>query len=331
MKGNNSSFAGQMTFDFSVYKNQQTIKYPGVPKAYLLFDEKDTSIIENFKQNFTGIKYIENKEICSGDVDYFLIFLSIKGLMNEEFLKVFFDVYDDMDNGKVVGLIIDDDLRKFDRRLELYNYYHNKFIKICDFKKEKGSNADIMRCGDVYERCYEKIGAFLNKLLNDEKNQKICAEDKFETCLKNDGKNGLRTKHKKMVDDENVGEENCMETKNEYNNCTIVNADQGNQISLAQGNENHIQQKQGIEKDELEIICETITKDIQCLNEEEKAQLQSMLEDVQKEFRDSKNAKGIKLPQCLSLVASMLAIANGTPTLLQNITNLQSFLLSNIT
>ena len=332
MKRNNSSCAGQISFNFQVHKTQQTIHYPGVPKACLLFDETDTSIIENFKQNFSGIKYIESKGLCSSDVDYFLIFLSIKGLMNEEFLKVFLDVNDEMDNRKVVGFIIDDDLRAFDRRLELYNYYHNKFVKICDYKKENGSNADIRRCGDVYERCPEMIGAFLDKILNDEKNQKICAEDKFETCLKNDGKNGLRTKQSKKLDDENVGEEDRMETKNEYNNCTIVNADKSNQINFNEGSENYsVIQKNGIEDGELKNMCDALVNDIHILNEEDRIEFKKLIEEIKEEFGDSHKSKENKLTKCLKLIVPMLTIANGTPTLCENIQNLQTFLMAHIT
>lgn len=332
----NSNCAGQMVFEFAVHKTRQneTIKYPVDPKVYLLFDKKDASRIENFKQNFTGIKYIESKEFYAGFADYILIFLSMEGLMNEEFLKAYMDVDDNIDNGKMIGLIIDDDLRKLERRFELYEFYHNMFLKICDFKKENGSNADIRRCGDIYERCSEKIGEFLDKTLNNEKNKRICAEDIFELCLKNDGKNGLRIDHSKKVDCKNVEEGKIMETKNEYNNynCTIVNADKSNQISFNEGSENFsVIQKNGIEEGELINMCDALVNEIHILNEEDRSEFKKLIEQIKEEFGDSQKSKENKLTKCLKLIVPMLTIANGTPTLCENIQNLQSFLMTHIT
>lgn len=329
--GKHNSCTGQMTLDFLVYKNQQkeAIKDQDVPKVSLLFDEEDAGRVEDFKYNFTGIDY---KALYSDKVDYLLVFLSKRSLKNENFLRIFLDINDGGDTGKIVGVIIDDDLRRMEVRFKLYEYYHNEFVNICNFKKENGSNADIRQCGDMYERCSEEIGKFLDKTLKDEKHQKICAEDKFDSCLKNDGKNGLRLRHSKKMDEKNVQEENRMETKNEYNNCTIVNADKSNQINFNEGSENFsVIQKNGIEEGELKDMCDALVNEIHLLNEEDKIEFKKLIEDMKEEFRDSQKTKENKLNKCLKLIASMLTIANGTPTLWENIQNLQSFLMSHIT
>lgn len=325
--------AGQMTLDFSVYRNPQndTIKHLDSPRVYILSDVEDFSRIENFKHNFTGIEY---RTYYSDKIDYFLIFLSEESLRKEEFLRVFLDINEEIESRKIIGFILDDELRRFEKRLELYEYYRDKYTTICDFKKKNGSNADIRNCGNLYERCFEKVGCFLEETLKNEGNKKVCAEEKFEACLKSDGRKGLRVKQNKERKDISVMEEKHVEEI--YYQCNVMNARDHNQINWNAGGENNsINQKSGVEKDELEVISNAIMKEIYDLKEEEKTEFRDGIEEIKKIYKDAqiskdKKGSGNKLAKCIAITAPMLTIANGTPTLLDNLKKLQLFLASHI-
>ncbi len=312
---------GQITFDFTKYKNQQIeiVKCSENPKVYTLFDEDDSELVEIFKKNFIRIEY---EKVYSSNIDYILVFLSENSLKNEEFLRVFLDIKDGIDSRKMIGLIVDDDLRSKDKRFELYEHYSYEVKRIWDLKKRIGTNADIRSCGNIYERCNEEIGQFLEKVLIDEANKKICAEDKFESCLMRDGKKELRVKWSKENAKKEAEEGKCAVTNYEYNNCNIVMANNNDRTS--------INQKQGLEKKELELLCETIKKEVRDLDDERKSEYLKILEEIREEYNNSEIKKSNKLKRCLELIVPLLTIVNGTPTLLQNLLKLQSFFIERV-
>lgn len=319
-------------------KQQETIgACSKEPTVGLLYDDKDNDRVERFKYSFPEIHCIiigmNSEKKSEKETDYILVFISLESMKNVEFLEVFLNIYERKDR-KVCGIIIDDELRDVNKRIELYRYYKRKIQEIWNLRNELGSNADIRRCVDIYERSYERIAEYFVEILKNAENKKICAEAQFEAYLKKDGRKVRRKKRSEENNYEIVksGEEH-MGNKT-VNNTYNIKTDQLNVIEKS--NNNTIVQKNGIKKEDFEVICEAIQKSSNVMDRDNAEKIQGMLDEIKKEFEDFRNQRkeepsGNRFKKCIDLAVKMLTLANGIPVLGDNLLKLQAFLISNMT
>lgn len=323
--------------DFQKYKDRQreTKRYPGALRAYLLYDENDSDRIEFFKQNFTNINFLVNSSDCDiisliDEIDYILVFFSKDGLKNIEFLDVLLKCYERKNDKKIIGFIIDEEIRDEEKRLELYKYYTQRYIKADDLIRAGIINEDVRRIARTYEDSREKVGNLLNTILKYEGNTKVCPEDQFEGLLKKDGRKGLRIRNGREKNDKAIKEERPVGIQ--YNNCNIINTERNHSPInvLIDADNNTVTQNNGIRKDEFEMICEEICRGIGSLNEENRERFMDMLDNVKKEYREEKQKPKERLGKCLNFIVPMMTFANEAPGLFDNLQKLQSFIFTNL-
>ena len=113
----------------------------------------------------------------------------------------------------------------------------------------------------------------------------------------------------------------------ESKNSMIININSG-QINIAQGNSKlNATQNNGTSGDELEKTIEEIRESLHNLNKEDAEKISDVIELAQQELVKSK-PKVSRLRNCLTMFAPMFTIANGIPTLTDNLHKLQEIILS---
>lgn len=115
----------------------------------------------------------------------------------------------------------------------------------------------------------------------------------------------------------------------ESKNSMIININSG-QINISQGNSKlNATQNNGTSGDELEKIIEEIRESLHNLNKEDAEKISDVIELAQQELVKSK-PKVSRLRNCLTMFAPMFTIANGIPTLTDNLHKLQEIIMSYI-
>lgn len=115
----------------------------------------------------------------------------------------------------------------------------------------------------------------------------------------------------------------------ESKNSMIININSG-QINIAQGHSKlNATQNNGTSGDELEKIIEEIRESLHNLNKEDAEKISDVIELAQQELVKSK-PKVSRLRNCLTMFAPMFTIANGIPTLTDNLHKLQEIIMSYI-
>lgn len=107
----------------------------------------------------------------------------------------------------------------------------------------------------------------------------------------------------------------------ESENATIFNIS-GGQINIAKDNSTiNATQNNGVQMAELDRLINSIKADLKCLPKEEAEEVEDMVEDVNKELKKA-TPKPAKLRNCLKVIPPIIAVANGTPTLVNNLQKL---------
>ncbi|MCM1221062.1 MAG: hypothetical protein NC548_41925 [Lachnospiraceae bacterium] len=107
------------------------------------------------------------------------------------------------------------------------------------------------------------------------------------------------------------------------NNVWNVN---GRQVNIANGNAViNAFQDNGIKANELDDIIKGIRDNLAGLRQEDAEQIVDAVEMAEEELTKPKPKPG-RLRSCLSLLAPMISIANGIPTLASNLQKLQEFI-----
>ena len=111
-----------------------------------------------------------------------------------------------------------------------------------------------------------------------------------------------------------------MEHKN-----SIVNIS-GGQINIARDRAIiNARQNNGIHKSELDSIIQGIMKELPNLRKEEADKITDIVEMAEEEL-GKPEPRVSRLRNCLSLIAPMVTVANGVPTLMDNLQRLKEFI-----
>lgn len=320
-----SSCPGQITLmDIYKYKPAKNKMYQWKPVTYIICGESDRERVVAFKNCFVDINFVDD---CNeqDEIDYVLLFVSKKNLKDEKFLERFLNSYQNKKCKKIVGFIIDDEIRDPKNRMKLYKYYDKSFMRANQLMQKGISNDDIRRIWGIYEKSRQKIGDYLNEILHEEK--RICAEDQFEEQLREDTGKGHRIRMSSEKENKGMQEKLTTNVGNIYNNCTIEENNGNSRVVHSYGDNNNI--NNGIGKDELECLCDAVTSNISSLNEENQKKVKDMLVEVQKMYREKQSPKD-RLGKCLKNVATMLTIINGLPNAVEQLQQLQTFLITNL-
>lgn len=326
-----SSCPGQITLmDIYKYKPAKNKMYQRKPVTYIICGESDRDMVVAFKNCFVDINFVDD---CNeqDEIDYVLLFISKKDLKDEKFLERFLNSYQNKKCKKIVGFIIDDEIREPKNRMKLYKYYDKRFMRANQLIQKGISNDDIRRIGVIYEKSRQKVGDYLNDILNGEK--RICAEDQFEEQLREDTGKGHRIRMGSEKENKGMQENPTMNVNynnNNYNyNCSFRDNNNGNSGGVnSYGDNNNI--NNGIGKDGLECLCDVIIGNISSLDEENKKNMRDMLEEVKEIYKDEKQKPKDRLGKCLKNVATMLTIINGLPNAMEQLQQLQTFLITNL-
>lgn len=325
------SCSGQLTLmDFVKTKPVKSIMYQCKPVAYLVYGEGDRERVDAFKRSFVDINFVDE---CNGqeEIDYVLLFISKKNLKNEKFLERFLDSYQYKNGEKIVGLIIDDEIYHQKNRMKLYKYYNKSFKRANQLIQSGTTNDDIRHIVGVYERSRQKVGDFLNEILHAEKVG--CAEARFEEMLRRDTGKGHRIRMGSEKENKWMQENATTNVNYNYNyinnNCNIGENNNGNSGEVnSYGDYNII--NSGVGKDELECLCDAVTSNIGALNEENQKRVKDMLVEVQTMYRDERKSPKDRLGKCLANVAAMFTIINGVPNAVEQLQQLQTFLMTHL-
>lgn len=110
------------------------------------------------------------------------------------------------------------------------------------------------------------------------------------------------------------------------NNGMIINMS-GGQINIAKKNATiHATQNNGVNGKELDDIMKGIKENLSSLEKENAEQIADIVEMAKKELIKPKPKAG-RLRNCLTLIAPMITIANGIPTLAANLQKLQEVIM----
>lgn len=110
------------------------------------------------------------------------------------------------------------------------------------------------------------------------------------------------------------------------NNGMIINMS-GGQINIAKKNATiHATQNNGVNGKELDDIMKGIKENLSSLEKENAEQIADIVEMAKKELIKPKPKAG-RLRNCLTLIAPMITIANGIPTLASNLQKLQEVIM----
>lgn len=105
---------------------------------------------------------------------------------------------------------------------------------------------------------------------------------------------------------------------NKYSNCNFINTNICCTYKATQNN--------GISKYELNKIVDSIEKDLDKLNQEQAEDLQDTLSMVVEEFKTG-TPRAVRLKKCLTLLAPIMTVSNGIPTLAENLQKLCEYIL----
>lgn len=101
----------------------------------------------------------------------------------------------------------------------------------------------------------------------------------------------------------------------------------GGQVNIASDSANiNAIQNNGIAGEELDKIIKNIKESLSSLKKDDAGQIVDVVDMVQDEMKKSE-PRSSRLRNCLSLLAPMMTIANGIPTLSSNLLRLQEFVL----
>lgn len=104
----------------------------------------------------------------------------------------------------------------------------------------------------------------------------------------------------------------------------------GGQVNIANDNATiNATQNNGVTGDELERIIEGIKASLSGLKKEDADEIIDLVDIAQKELRKPEPKLG-RLRNCLTLIAPMITIANGMPTLVSNLQKLQDIIIQYI-
>lgn len=123
---------------------------------------------------------------------------------------------------------------------------------------------------------------------------------------------------------EGKGKENMMST-----NGMVINMN-GGQLNLAKDNATiNATQNNGVNENELDDIIKGIMENLSSLEKDDTEKITDVVE-MAKEELVKQEPKVSRLRNCLTLIAPMFTIANGIPTLADNLQKLQEFIILHI-
>lgn len=123
---------------------------------------------------------------------------------------------------------------------------------------------------------------------------------------------------------EGKGKENMMST-----NGMVINMN-GGQFNLAKDNATiNATQNNGVNENELDDIIKGIMENLSSLEKDDAEKITDVVE-MAKEELVKQEPKVSRLRNCLTLIAPMFTIANGIPTLADNLQKLQEFIILHI-
>lgn len=123
---------------------------------------------------------------------------------------------------------------------------------------------------------------------------------------------------------EGKGKENMMST-----NGMVINMN-GGQFNLAKDNATiNATQNNGVNENELDDIIKGIMENLSSLEKDDAEKITDVVE-IAKEELVKQEPKVSRLRNCLTLIAPMFTIANGIPTLADNLQKLQEFIILHI-
>lgn len=98
------------------------------------------------------------------------------------------------------------------------------------------------------------------------------------------------------------------------------------QVNIANDNATiYATQNKGVGCDELDKIIRGIVADLPCLKKEEADEIRDVLEMVKDELEKTEPKAG-RLRNCVTLIAPMITIANGIPSLANNLQRLTDYI-----